>query len=75
MLTVKDVAAELNVGISTVYALVAKKMLACHRIGVGCRGIRVSQEALSAYLATTKQSTRQDDPPPPRRKTLKHIRL
>lgn len=54
MLKVNQVAEELNVSQSVVYALIDAGRLACHRIGVGRGTIRVSTEDLDAYLASCR---------------------
>jgi len=48
---VKDVAERLEVGVSTVYQLIAEGRLDCDRHGVGRGTIRVSEEQLAEYRA------------------------
>ena len=75
MLTVQDVAQQLQVSPQCVYALIEAGRLATHRIGVGRGTIRVSQEDLSAYLATTREQKGEARRKRMSRPKLKHISL
>jgi excisionase family DNA binding protein len=73
-MTVKQVAARLEVSTATVYSLVGCGKLACYRIGTGRGVVRISEEQLSAYLVGA--APKADLPlPSARRITLKHLRL
>lgn len=74
MHTVRQVAEQLNVSESIVYALIDAGRLACHRIGVGRGTIRIAREDLDAYLASCREE-RGDEPHPARRPRLKHITI
>jgi excisionase family DNA binding protein len=49
---VKEAAIRLEVGVGTVYALVAAGKLRCYRVGVGRGTIRVSEEQIAEFLAS-----------------------
>lgn len=73
MYTVRQIAEKLNVSESNVYALVASGRLGCHRIGNGRGVIRISEQALQAYLTGCRgQEGVKPKTPRPR---LRHIRL
>jgi excisionase family DNA binding protein len=59
MMTVTQVAEQLQVSKSIVYALIEARQLRCHRIGLGRGTIRVSEADLAAYLG---QSRAQEKP-------------
>ena len=73
MYTVRQIAETLNVSESNVYALVASGRLTSHRIGNGRGVVRISEQALQAYLATccVKKDVKRKTPRP----RLKHIKL
>lgn len=75
MLSVRDVAEQLNVSQRCVYDLVAKGLLPHHRIGIGRGSIRIDPDDLARFLA----DRRVDQQPETRRRAaqpkLKHIRL
>ncbi len=52
--TPADVAKILRVSSSTIYNLVERGLLRCHRIGVGRGAIRVNDEQLREYLKSTE---------------------
>jgi excisionase family DNA binding protein len=71
LLTVKQVAAILQVSAATVYQLCAARKLPHVRVGVGRGAIRVDEDALAAFLqASTVAPGR-----PANAAALKHIRL
>lgn len=74
MLKVNQVAEELNVSESIVYALIDAGRLACHRIGVGRGTIRVSNEDLDAYLASCRDEKTEQSRPVARPR-LRHIKI
>jgi excisionase family DNA binding protein len=78
-LTVAEVAALLQVGGSTVYALISKGLLPAYRVGPAKGGIRVSQADLKAYLESVRIGKRYRSNGEARRSTtrqhLKHIRV
>ena len=78
MLTVREVAARLRVSPTCVYQLIARRRLACHRIGAGRGTVRVAEEDLDDYLHSCRKEKTKDEgnprsPRPSRR--LKHLRL
>ena len=77
MLTVRDIATELKVSESSVYALIESGRLACHRIGNGRGVIRVHEADLETYLNSCRVNTKKDGEKPVRvpRRRLKHIEL
>jgi len=58
--TVKEIAAQLRVSQRTIRDLLAKRLLACVRVG-GC--VRISDAHLDAYLASRETGVRQPHPP------------
>lgn len=76
LLTVKDVAARLNVSISCVYQLIEAGKLPHHRIGLGRGAIRCSESDIAEFLASNRETSSPNDSakraPRPR---LKHIKL
>jgi excisionase family DNA binding protein len=75
-LTVKQVALRLNVSLSTVYEEIRAGRLTVFRLGVKRGVIRISEDALAAYL----QSRKIEEAPPTRvvgesARVLKHISL
>ena len=56
MFTVKEVANQLNVALTTVYALINAGQLKCYRIGNGRGVIRISESSLEEYLQTVETS-------------------
>lgn len=74
MMTVKQVAEELNVSKRFVYRLCQHGVLKCYTIG-SC--IRIEKGALKEYLEEQKKGTTQRNVEPPRRKSspLKFLRL
>jgi excisionase family DNA binding protein len=80
VLTVKQIAKQLNVSGATVYGWVMSGALACYRLGAkGRRGaIRVAEADLVAFLESLKTQRGQQavKPPAPRRKIkLQHLQL
>ena len=75
MLKVTQVAEQLNVSESIVYALINGGQLAHHRIGVGRGTIRVSNEDLEAYLASCRACKSEQHRRPVPRPHLRHIHL
>ena len=73
-LTVREVAAVLQVSIACVYAMVAEGKFAVHRVGTGRGSIRVDRSDLEQYLASCREEPIEKSPRPPRTR-LKHIRL
>jgi excisionase family DNA binding protein len=74
MLTVQDVAGELNVSSSLVYGLIASGEIACHRIGKRRGTIRVRRDDLDRYLEGCRVASG-DPPAHVPRQQLKHLRL
>jgi excisionase family DNA binding protein len=78
MLTVKDVAAALNLSPTCVYQLVGTGKLPCHRLGVGRGAIRIDESDLAAFLESSR-SQKPSSPPTSKRVTghqmFKHLRL
>jgi excisionase family DNA binding protein len=70
---VGDVAQQLEVSTSTVYALIAAGRLRCSRVGLGRGVIRISDEQLAEYLRAAEQEALPPAPAP--RLRLKHLRL
>lgn len=58
MLTVKEVAAILNISPGLVYALVSQGMIEHERFGTGRGTIRITEEALNAYRERTSRRGR-----------------
>jgi excisionase family DNA binding protein len=50
VLTVNEVAQQLRVSRSTIYSLVERGLMSCHRIGTGRGSIRFSDEQVEAFL-------------------------
>lgn len=76
LLTVKDVAARLNVSASCVYQLVESGRLSHHRIGLGRGAIRVSEESISEYLDEVRHHASGERPrTTTARPKLKHLKL
>jgi excisionase family DNA binding protein len=73
ILRVRDVAGQLEVSTSTVYALIAAGKLRCSRIGLGRGVIRISEEQLAEYLRAAEP--RVAPPAPAPRLRLRHLRL
>jgi excisionase family DNA binding protein len=71
-MTVKQVAARMEVSTTTVYSLIGSHKLGCYRIGSGRGTIRVSEQHLAEYLRAA-EPPRVDSPAP--RSRLKHLRL
>lgn len=68
-LSVKEAAESLGLNRSAVYALVAKKQLACYRIGPNQGRIRFKASDLEAYVESCREgpkvkSTPRQKPPP-----------
>ena len=74
-LTVKDVAARLNISVSCIYQLVESGKLAHHRIGLGRGAIRFSDGDIDEYLAGVRQQVRNHAAATPLGRKLKHIKL
>ena len=53
-LTVKQVAEKLHVSLATVYQLCAERKLGHVRLGPKCGTIRISEQALQAFLESCK---------------------
>lgn len=69
MFTVKEVSQRLNCSLSTVYNNITAGRLKAYRVGVGNRGLRVSEEQLEEFLERSLDSAEEDREPP-----LKHLR-
>ena len=76
LLTVRDVAARLQLSIASVYVMIRQGTLIAHRLGGRNGAIRIRPEDLDACLVSTKHmpASTMPKPAPPRVK-LKHIRL
>ncbi len=79
MLTVKQVAAQLNIAPQSVYQLIQTGKIPVHRFGNGRGTIRISQGDLDQYIESCRQVASAQDVPKVTRTTrqppLKHIRL
>lgn len=77
MFTVNDVAKRLNVAVSTVYGLIAKKRIRAHRFGLRRGTIRISRIDLDAYLYDTASEvvTTKTVRAKPNAQRLKHIKM
>jgi excisionase family DNA binding protein len=77
MLSVKQVAARLNVSAATVYSLCDSGELPHRRIGVGRGCIRVTEEDLQEYLDRKRVGGRKEEPPAPKPAPvrLRHLEL
>jgi len=77
LLTVSEVAKLLRLGESTVYELIAKGKIGAFRIGPANGGIRISQDDLDAYLASSRVEAEDEGttPRPVSRPRLKHIKI
>lgn len=56
LLTPKDAAAKLNISLSAVYDLIRSGELAHRRVGAKRGRIRISEEALAAYLVASESA-------------------
>ncbi len=74
MLTVQDVADELNVSASLLYGLIAAGEIECYRIGRRRGTIRVRREDLDRYLENCRVASGTAPERVPRQQ-LKHLRL
>ena len=75
-MSVKEVAARLEVSVTTVYALVGAGKLCCYRVGLGRGCIRIAEEHLAEYLGQAQVKPAVPEAQPPRRvRGLKHLRL
>lgn len=73
MMTIRQVANELNVSQRFVYRLIQARSLEAYRLG---KAIRISKEAVERYLEAQKIGTTQREVEPPRRTAkLKFLRL
>jgi excisionase family DNA binding protein len=72
MMTVKQVAERLNVSMGTVYAAIERGELKCYRFGRRSGTIRVSEEYLGEYLASSRVERQSVDTLPYR---FKHLNL
>ncbi len=70
LLTVDEVAGQLNVSRSKIYGLIARGELTVHRLPA----IRVSQEDLCEFLASCRRPKSPRNGPGPRMIKLKHLR-
>lgn len=73
MLTVRDVARKLNLSRSSIYELINRGRLTCHRVGCGRGVIRISEDDLQTYL-TSCRSEPVAKPSVASRVKLKHLR-
>jgi excisionase family DNA binding protein len=73
-MTVRQVAARLEVSPATVYGLVNAGKLRCFRVGMGRGAIRVSDEHLAEYLKGSEPIAK-SVPAPVHRPRLKHLQL
>lgn len=53
---VKDVAAALDVSVATIYRAVESGALRAVRLGTGAGAVRISEEAIAAYMADCEQA-------------------
>ena len=73
---VKEAAERLNVSVSSLYEMIARREIGHHR-GRGL-GIKVSDEQIEAYLSATEQTRREPETsrkPSGPRPRLKHLHL
>ena len=76
LLTVRDVAARLQLSIASVYVMIRKGTLIAHRLGGRNGAIRIRPEDLDACLVSAEHMPASPMPKPaPPRVKLKHIRL
>ncbi len=73
-MTVREVAARLEVSVPLVYRLIARGRLQCSRHGLGRGVIRVSEEQLAAYLTSAESGALAPEGRAARVR-LKHLRL
>ncbi|APZ93433.1 helix-turn-helix domain-containing protein [Fuerstiella marisgermanici] len=74
-LTVQEAADHLKVSCATVYALISKKHLNCHRIGTGRGVIRISLENIATFLKQAESKAAAEPAPQVPQPRLKHIKL
>ena len=74
LLKVSEVAEILRLGESTVYDLVSKGKIAGFRIGLANGGIRIAQEDLDRYLASSRIEQKGETPRKASRPRLRHIK-
>lgn len=76
LLTVREVATQLQLSIASIYAMIRKGTLVAHRLGGRNGAIRIRPEDVDSCLESTAQHLAPSKPVPraPRVK-LKHIRL
>jgi excisionase family DNA binding protein len=65
LLTVRQVAAKLNVSLRCVYQLIEARAIPCHRIGIGRGTIRVQEGDVDAYLIASRSPDKSAPTPPP----------
>lgn len=75
-MTVRELAERLEISVSLTYKLLARGKIRCSRHGLGRGVIRVSEDQLAEYLASTERG----HPPTPLRPAtprarLRHLRL
>ncbi len=79
MLTVKQVAEQLNLTAQLVYQLIQAGKIPVHRFGNGRGTIRISREDLDQFIESCRHVASPRDVPKvtrsPRQPPLKHIRL
>lgn len=73
LLTVREAARRLNLSPSTVYELINRGKLMCHRVGCGRGVLRISEDDLESYLASCLSQPVAKPSVAPRVK-LKHLR-
>ena len=75
-MTVREVAQRLEISVSLAYRLLASGKIRCNRHGIGRGVIRVSEDQLIEYLASSEGGHQRLPPrPAPPRPRLKHLRL
>lgn len=66
-MSVSQVAEELGLGRSAIYALVASKELTCYRVGPNRGRLRFKPEDVLAYIEGGRSGPKVRNPPAPRR--------
>ena len=75
-LKVREVAKRVDISVSLTYRLIESGKLRCSRHGLGRGVIRVSEDQLAEYLASTQQEKSPSQSESPRhRSRLKHLQL
>jgi excisionase family DNA binding protein len=74
LLRVREAAGKLDLSASTIYDLIQKGALPCHRVGPKGGAIRISAEDLENYLRQCRREANREQWTPARRVKLKHLR-